>query len=79
MEGGLELAYFAYILIQSPFESKFTNFRVAVISLLFVAMEITMLYYLDMTEKSQYSMSCEVAFIYLCGLTFSLGILFCVV
>jgi len=38
-----------YVSIQRPFKSRFTNFRIAIISVMFIIMESLMIYYLKLS------------------------------
>jgi len=77
VEGCLEIIYCGYILLQRPFESKFTNFRIFIMTLLFMGMEGVIGYYLYFSRKNLYLKNGEVALIYIIGITFLLGIIFC--
>ncbi len=76
-EGGLEIIYLFYMIIQRPFRSGFTNIRISVISLMFLSMQGIMIYYLYLEKSGQYFKLGQMILICLIGLSFIFGIVFC--
>lgn len=54
IEGSIELIYFIYIIAKRPFMSKFTNFRLCMISFCFISMFGMMAYYIYLSQNSIY-------------------------
>jgi hypothetical protein len=72
----LELSFLLFVLIVHPFESTFTNLRIALLSLCFVGTSVVFCVYLKMADNNHYDILYEEIIIYLVLTLLALAFIF---